>query len=139
MTAGCRRTLAVAALVTSLAVLASESPAQPPVVACEARPVVDRFVRAFNAGELSELDSLFADVGAGWSWYSVSDRAGQRLEAAKNRRDLVSYSSRRHLEHETLRIVRFRDNGGGNFEFELVRRADDLAEGRHVRRPARDG
>lgn len=102
---------------------------------CDARPVVERFLDAFNRGSLGELDTLFARAGEGWSWYSVSDKAGRRqLEQASNRRDLVPYFAGRHRQHETLRLVGLRDNGGGNFEFELVRRADDLADGKPARR-----
>lgn len=83
----------------------------------------------------SELDSLFAAEADGWSWYSVGDRAGKRsLGEAKNRLSLIAYFDQRHRRHETLRIVRFTDNGGGNFVFTLVRRADDLSAGQPVKR-----
>lgn len=106
----------VAAALTAFAVpllaLAAEPAAQPAAGSCEARPVVDRFVRAFNRGDLDELDGLFAQEGEGWSWYSVGDRAGRRaLEGAKNRLDLVVYFDSRRRQHESLRLVRFKENG----------------------------
>lgn len=127
--------VAVAALAAPLIALAAEPPARLAAASCEARPVVDRFVRAFNRGDLGELDSLFAQETDGWSWYAVGDRAGRRsLAAAKNRLNLIAYFDERHREHETLRIVEFNENSGGNFDFALVRRADDLSDGRPVRR-----
>jgi hypothetical protein len=125
----------VAAVVAPVVALAAKPIAQPTSASCEARPIVDRFVRAFNRGELAELDSLFAQETEGWSWYAVGDLAGRRsLAAAKNRLNLVAYFDQRHRMHESLRVVEFKENSGGNFEFALIRKADDLADGRPVRR-----
>lgn len=118
-----------------MATLAAKPAAEPAAASCEARPIVDRFVRAFNRGELDELDGLFAQETEGWSWYAVGDLAGRRsLAAAKNRLNLIAYFDQRHRRHESLRIVDFKENSGGNFQFVLIRRADDLADGRPVRR-----
>lgn len=126
----------VAALAAPLVALAAEPAARPAAASCEARPIGDRFVRAFNRGDLDELDRLFAQEGDGWSWYSVGDRAGRRspLEMAKNRLNLIAYFDQRHRKREALRIVDFNENSGGNFDFRLIRRADDLADGRLVSR-----
>ncbi len=127
--------LAVAAVAAPVAALAAKPVAQPAAASCEARPIVDRFVGAFNRGESDELDRLFAQETEGWSWYAVGDLAGRRsLAEAKNRLNLIAYFDRRHRKHESLRIVEFKENSGGNFDFALVRRADDLADGRPVRR-----
>lgn len=125
----------VAALAAPLIAHAAVPAAQPTAASCDARAVVDRFIGAFNSGDLAELDSLFAQETDGWSWYAVGDRAGRRsLAEAKNRLNLIAYFNERHRRHESLRIVNFNENGGGNFDFTVTRRADDLAEGRPVRR-----
>lgn len=127
--------LTVAIFAAPVTTLAAKPAAEPAAPSCEARPIVDRFVRAFNRGDLDELDSLFAQESDGWSWYAVGDRAGRRsLVAAKNRLNLIAYFDQRHRQHESLRIVDFNENSGGNFDLALVRRADDLADGRPVRR-----
>ena len=132
--------LIVAAVVAPVVARAAKPVAQPTSASCEARPIVDRFVRAFNRGELAELDSLFAQETEGWSWYAVGDLAGRRsLAAAKNRLNLVAYFDQRHRKHESLRLVEFKENSGGNFEFILIRRADDLADGQPVRGSGRAG
>lgn len=129
----CSPVLLIAAL---LAVASTEKSANAAATSsCSARPVVDQFIDAFNRGDLASLDALFAQVGEGWAWYSVGDRAGRRtFGEAKDRRGLDAYFERRHRQRETLRIVRFSENAAGNFDFVLIRRADDLADGRPVRR-----
>lgn len=102
---------------------------------CRARPVVQQFIDALGAGDTVRLEQLFAQKGAGWNWYSVSDRAGQRLRAeSKRRTSLIAYFATRMRQHEQLRLLRFDENGNGNFAFLLERRADDLHEGEPVGR-----
>ena len=103
--------------------------------ACTARPVVERFVAAMNAGDLETLAVVFAPEGEGWVWYFVNDPAGQRLGAASRRRDtLRAYFAARSRQREQLTLLAFRESGDGNFTFVLLRRADDLRGGRAVRR-----
>lgn len=97
---------------------------------CEARPVVDEFVDALAAGDVERLEQVFAEKGEGWAWYSVSDRAGQRLRAeSKRRASLAAYFASRIRQNEELRLVRFTEHANGNFTFLLRRRADDLHGG----------
>ncbi|MEJ7569336.1 MAG: hypothetical protein WKF41_13845 [Gaiellaceae bacterium] len=100
--------VAFAALSAPLIALAAEPTAHPTAASCDARPVVDRFIGAFNRGDLGELDSLFAQETDGWGWYAVGDRAGRRsLAEAKNRLNLTAYFNERNRRHESLRIVDF--------------------------------
>jgi hypothetical protein len=100
--------------------------------ACDPRPHVVAFVQALNQGDLDALDAAFA-TGGPWRWYSVSDVAGRRLQAASmDRNTLKAYFAARIAQHETLELLRFRHSGDGNFSFTLRRRADDLREGRPV-------
>jgi len=102
---------------------------------CAARPVVEEFMAALNAGDLERVDQLFAAEGKGWNWYSVGDRAGQRLRAASmDRSTLSAYFASRVTQHEELRLVRIDENGNGNFGMLLTRRADDLRDGNPVQR-----
>jgi hypothetical protein len=81
------------------------------------------------------MDDVFAQQGQGWNWYSVADRAGRRLGGHATRRSsLAAYLSSRVRVHEQLRFERFDENGNGNFGFLLVRRADDLRDGKPVTR-----
>jgi hypothetical protein len=102
---------------------------------CDARPAVDAFVAALNAGDLDGVDEQFAPAGEGWVWFFVNDRAGQRLGSASRRREtLRSYFAARIARHENLRVLRFVQHANGNFTFVLRRRADDLRGGRPVER-----
>jgi len=90
------------------------------------RDLVRRFVRAFNRGELAKLDRVFAREPR-LKWYSTPP-PGARLRAAAYRRGtLIRYFDRRHARGERLRLLRLRVNSRiGDFEYRLVRRADDL-------------
>jgi len=96
----------------------------------EARRVVERFVRVFNARSIPALDRVFAPA-ASFNWYSTGG-PGVRLDPdARNRSTLMSYFRARHLAGEKLRLIRFKGNGnsGGyaHFEFRLERRTRTLA------------
>jgi ketosteroid isomerase-like protein len=101
---------------------------------CDARPVLEQFFAALNAGDVSGLDELFAR-DENWRWYSISDRVGQRLgPASMQRGSLRSYFAARVARHEEFRLVQLHEAGNGNFGIELLRRADDLRDGTWVRR-----
>jgi len=91
---------------------------------------VTRFVASFNAGNLEELDGIFAPE-PDFEWY-VTGAPGERLQMG-DRESLVSYFRQRHElgERLTLRSLRFNGNtlGSrtyGNFEYTLSRSANDL-------------
>lgn len=79
--------------------------------------------------------------GPGSGWYSTGP-PGRRLRgAARDRSTLVAYFAARHERGERLRLRSFRFNGNaddgrgrdayGNFEYGLIRSADDLAPARY--------
>jgi hypothetical protein len=106
-----------------------------PAAECDARPVVEEFMSALNRGDLARLDQLFAREGEGWNWYSVGDRAGQRLIPASHARDSLSgYFASRIAQHEHLSLISLDENGNGHFGLLLTRRADDLRDGEAVQR-----
>jgi hypothetical protein len=116
-----------------LAVPGVEPPSEDGPVACagdEVRALVDRFVGAFNAGELETLEAIFAQE-PDFEWYAT-DGPGDRVEG-RDRASLVPYFSQRHERGERLTLRSFRFNGNtprsrpyGNFEYTLTRSADDL-------------
>lgn len=125
--------VAISAVALCAATVAGSRPG--PGETCEARPIVEQFVAALKAGDLATLDSLFAGEQEEWRWYSISDRAGQRLGAAAMRRSsLRAYFASRIAKHEQFRLLRLDENASGNFGMLVERRADDLRDGRWVRR-----
>ena len=92
------------------------------------------FVAAFNRGDQRAIDATWASK-VWFKWYSVTTAPGARTPQDSARRDkLLPYLADRHAANERLRITRLRINGvsgGGyrNFEFELMRSADDLTGG----------
>jgi hypothetical protein len=107
------------------------APEQPTLcTASEVETLVRRFIDAFNSGDSPALDALFAR--AEFEWYST-DAPGERFTPlANDRPSLVPYFTARHALGEllTLRSFRFNGNSGtppyGNFEYGLIRSADDL-------------
>jgi hypothetical protein len=94
------------------------------------RELVTSFISAFNRGDLRRLDALFAH-GMSWRWYSVSNAPGKRVQgAAYDRSTLITYFRTRHKRHERLQLRSFQPHGRSlgfvNFEYQLVRRADDM-------------
>lgn len=91
------------------------------------RQVVERFIDAFNRGDIAKLDLLVSD--AQFVWYST-DAPGQRFSAeAYDRSTLMAYFAARHRQHERLVLESF-DSTGQNgteagFTFRLTRSADD--------------
>ena len=78
-----------------------------------------------------------------FKWYGVTSPPGMRpIQAAVQRSTLLSYFAERHAAHERLQLTKVKVNGVtagaySNFEFELLRSADDLA--RRARRSTRQG
>ena len=123
--------VSISALALGAATAAGSRPG--PGETCEARPIVEQFFAALKAGDLVTLDALFAGEQEEWRWYSVSDRAGQRLGAAASRRSsLRAYFAARIAKHEQFRLLRLDENGDGNFGLLVERRADDLRNGSWV-------
>jgi hypothetical protein len=95
--------------------------------------LVVEFIGAFNRGDLARLDRLFAR-GMWWRWYAVGTAPGKRIQAAAyNRNTLVTYFRARHKKHERLQLRSFqytgRSDGYAHFQYEILRRADDMAKG----------
>lgn len=91
--------------------------------------VVDRFIEAFDRGDVAQLDQLFARDGEGFHWYST-DAPGQRLNAeASNRDSLMAYFAARHLQHERLALnsldITYTNDMEAGFWFRVTRSADD--------------
>jgi hypothetical protein len=97
----------------------------------EVETLVVRFIDAFNRGDLSALDSVFAQE-PDFEWYST-DAPGERFTPlANDRSSLVPYFASRHAVGERLALRSFRFNGNsstpyGNFEYGLSRSAEDVA------------
>ena len=99
----------------------------------EVKLLVERFAGAFNSGDSSALDGLFAEE-PDFEWYSTSAPGERLLPVAADRQSLVPYFETRHELSERLALKSFRFNGNGrtsrpygNFEYVLTRSADDLA------------
>ena len=136
-----RSLLAFAATLCTLAVaLADSRPADGQTDAAKAcapgevRALVERFLAVFNAGDLARLDRTFARE-PDFRWYSTDSPGRRFLPVAADRAGLIRYFARRHARDERLELQSLRVNSNtlaapkpyGNFEYRLVRRADDLA------------
>jgi hypothetical protein len=89
--------------------------------------VVQRFVAAFNRGDIAQLDQLVSDQR--FVWYAT-DAPGQRFNAeADDRSTLMTYFAARHRQHERLVLnsvnVTFTAGSRAGFWFRLTRSADD--------------
>lgn len=95
----------------------------------DARQVVQRYVRAFNAWKVPALDRAFAPA-ASFNWFSTGAPGVRLGAAAYDRSTLLSYFRARHRAGEHLRLVRFRGGGNANgyshFQFLIERRARAL-------------
>ena len=101
-----------------------------PCAAGEVETLVVRFVAAFNSGDLSRLDALFAQEPE-FEWYSTDAPGARSTSLAYDRPSLVPYFAGRHALGERLTLRSFRFNGNsttpyGNFEYSLTRSAEDL-------------
>jgi hypothetical protein len=125
------------AVVALLAVSVAPSESATPRVGCspaQTRALVGAFVNAFNRGDQRAINATWASK-LWFKWYSVTTEPGARTPDESARRDtLLPYLARRHAAHEVLSLTSVRINGvsgGGyrNFEFKLMRIADDLPGG----------
>ena len=96
--------------------------------------MIARFVTAFNAGNRKALNEAWVNK-LSFKWYGVTSPPGLRpFQAAVQRSTLLSYFAERHAAHERLQLTKVKVNGVtagaySNFEFELLRSADDLPGG----------
>ena len=98
-----------------------------PCTAEDIRHVVERFINAFNQGDIGQLDRLVSSQQ--FNWYST-DAPGERFNAqADDRGNLMAYFASRHVQHEHLALnsldVTFTDARRGGFSFRITRSADD--------------
>ena len=102
----------------------------------EVRSTVARFTSAFNAGNARRLDRVVARE-PDFRWYATDAPGKRLLPAAADRSGLLSYFATRRARGERLTLKSLRVNGNtissgtlksyGNFQYTLVREADDLA------------
>lgn len=94
---------------------------------------MNRFLGAFNRGDAQALAAVWA-AEPDFQWYSTP-APGERVRGwASHRPSLIRYFRARHLRGERLELTSLRVNGNtaarkpyGNFQYRLVRSADDLA------------
>jgi hypothetical protein len=112
----------------------SAAATQPGCSPAQTRAVIARFMTAFNAGNRKALNETWVDK-LSFKWYGVTSAPGLRpFQAAVQRSTLLAYFAERHGAHERLQLTKVKVNGVSagaysNFEFELLRSADDLAGG----------
>jgi hypothetical protein len=104
-----------------------------PCTAQAAHDVVDRFIDAFNRGDIAQLDQLFS--AQQFDAYST-DAPGQRFNAeAQDRGTLMAYFSARHQQHEHLALISmditYSDTRDVGFWFRVTRSADGLPPTRY--------
>jgi len=137
MHAPARRTFAVGAVGILLATgTGPANAATPPRSGCsaaQASALVRRFVQAFDRGDLSTLNQVWGSK-LWFQWYGVTSDPGRRDQPEAGRRDtLLRYFATRHAAHEQLTLISLKlngiSNGNRNFEYRLLRGADDLLEG----------
>jgi hypothetical protein len=92
------------------------------------------FVTAFNAGDRGRLNRVFADAPM-FKWYSVTRTPPYEHFVAHNKAALLPYFANRHARNEGQAIMHFRYQGisgtrVGNFNYRLLRWADDIVDGR---------
>jgi hypothetical protein len=127
-----RIALLILALAASTAAAATPKPRPTPCSTTEVERAVARFVDAFNRGDRRTLASVWS-AEPDFQWYSTP-APGERLRGvAQHRPSLIPYFLRRQRVGERLELTAIRVNGNteaprpyGNFEYRLIRRADDL-------------
>ena len=128
--------LAVVAAIVLLTVAATGTSAGPSTNTCtivQTRDLIRRFATAFNRGDAATLNRVWSKK-PNFKWYSVSTEPGQRVQSEAYRRDtLSSYFAKCHTAHERLTLtsitVNSTSNGYRNFQYRLLRSADDLTAG----------
>lgn len=97
--------------------------------------LVNRFLAAFNRGDQATLNNVVWSGRLYFNWYAVTSGPGVRVDPEARRRDtLMRYFAERHAAGERLVLAGLKLNGvtsGAyrNFEFHLLRSADDLPGG----------
>ena len=120
-----KRVLAIALVLLTMPASSFATPAKPGCGPPQTRAVIARFVTAFNAGNRKALNEAWVNK-LSFKWYGVTSPPGMRtMEAAVQRSTLLSYFAERHAAHERLQPTKVKVN----FEFELLRSADDLPGG----------
>ena len=126
--------LAIALVLLTVPASSLGTPAKPDCSPDQTRVVIARFVTAFNAGNRKALNGAWVNR-LSFKWYGVTSPPGMRtMEAAVQRSTLLPYFAERHAAHERLQLTKVKINGVtagayANFEFEVLRSADDLPGG----------
>ncbi len=127
--------VAVSAVVAALSSPASSTSASTGCSPSQTTAVVERFLQAFNRGDRGVLNNEVWGGRLYFDWYAVTTAPGSRVDADARRRDtLMNYFAARHTAGERLSLTKLKLNGvtgGGyrNFEFRLLRSANDLPGG----------
>lgn len=130
-----RVALLAAVIALSVTGLASSSTPRKGCSPLQTAAMVKRFLLAFNAGDRSVLNNGVWGGRLYFNWYAVTADPGSRVDPEARRRDtLMSYFAARHAAGERLVLTNLKLNGvtaGAyrNFEFHLLRSADDLPGG----------
>lgn len=130
-----RVTLLAALIALSAAGAASPSTPRTGCSPAQTTETVRRFLSAFNQGQRPVLNNEVWGGRLYFNWYAVTTDPGLRVDAEARRRDtLMSYFAARHAARERLVLTNLKINGvtaGAyrNFEFHLLRRADDQPGG----------
>jgi hypothetical protein len=113
-----RLMVAVGVLVLGLVLPGGGSAAEEPCTDGRVQTLASQFVDAFNAGDVGQLDQLFAPAGD-FRWFVVDEYTHW------DRTTLVRYFEQQRDDRVELRLTRFRfighSGGYGHFEFALVR------------------
>ncbi len=123
-------------LVMALFAAGTASPATPGKLCTPAQTttLINRFVTAFNAGDRRALNNSIWGGKLYFKWYIVLADPGFQGQPEASRRDtLMDYFAARHAAGEQLTLTNVktngRDIGNRNFEFHLLRSANDQAGG----------
>jgi len=126
----------LAVLIVSMAPPVSSSTAQsnggPSCSKQASQKTFERFIYAYNEGNLERLNSLFAKDPK-FQWYSTGAPGPRSGEASFQRGTLTRYFRARHDIHDQMTFLSFRFNGRSSrwsdFGFQLNRKADDFNGG----------
>jgi hypothetical protein len=130
-----RVALVVAAIVLSVAGSARSSAPRAGCRTSQTTALVNRFLTAFNRGDRAVLNNQLWGGKVYFNWYAVTAEPALRIDPDARRRDtLMNYFAARHAAGERLVLMKLELNGvtgGGyrNFEFHLLRSADDQPGG----------
>lgn len=99
-----------------------------PTCDLSASDFLPNFIDAFNAGDITTLGSLLSV--SGYKWFAVDGPAGRSM--SEGRDTLMAFFRDRHRQGESLTLISSQDNGDGNFQYSLLREADDLPAATYV-------